>query len=75
MEERVWSDLFFSDAFLNIGMDFLSEQEVEAMPTFASEGGEIGTREETSEGGPVAEVYSTPAEKGREALMFASRRQ
>ena len=25
VEERVWSDLFSSDAFLNIGMDFLSE--------------------------------------------------
>ena len=75
MEERVWSDLFSNDAFLNIGMDFLSEQEVEAVPTFASKGGETGTREGTSEGGPVADVYSTPAEKGGEALMFESRRQ
>ena len=45
------------------------------MPTFASEGGETGTREGTSEGGPVADAYSTPAEKGGEALMFESRRQ
>ena len=72
MEERVWSDLFSSTAFLNTGMDFLSEQEVEAVPTFVSEGGEIGTREGTSEGGAVADAYSTPVEKGGQALMFES---
>ena len=75
MEERVWSDLFSRTAFLNIGMDFLSEQEVEVVPTFASEGGETGTREGTSKGGAVADAYSTPAEKGGQALMFESRRQ
>ena len=75
MEERVWSDLFSSIAFLNIGMDFLSEQEVEAVPTFASEDRETGTREGILEGGAVADAYSTPAEKGGQALMFESRRQ
>ena len=75
VEERVWSDLFSSHAFLNIGMDFLSEQEVEAVPTFASEGEETSTREGTSEGRAVADAYSTPTEKGGQALMFESRRQ
>ena len=56
-------------------MDFLSEQEVEAVPTIASEGGEIGSSEVISEGGAAANVFSTSAQKGRQALMFESRRQ
>ena len=44
-------------------MDFLSEQEVEAVPTVASEGGETSSREVISEGGEAADVLSTLAEK------------
>ena len=73
----VWvpSALFCSHTFLNIGMDFLSEQEVEAVPIVASEGGETGSRKVISEGGAAADVFTTPAEKGGQALMFESRRQ
>ena len=67
--------MFSSHTFLNIGMDFLSEQEVEAVPTVASEGGETGSKEVTSEGGAAANAFSTPAEKGGQALMFESQRQ
>ena len=75
MKERVYCALLCSHAFLNIGMDFLSEQEVEAVPTVAIEGGETSSRELISEGGEAADVLSTPAEKGGLALMFESRRQ
>ena len=75
MKERVSSALFCSHAFLNIGMDFLSEQEVEAVPTVVSKGGETGSREVISEGGVAADVFTTVAEKGGQALMFESRRQ
>ena len=74
VEDRVWSDLFSSTDFLNIGMDFLSEQEVEAVPTVASEGVETGARKGTSEGRAEIDVYSTPAERGGQALIFESRR-
>ena len=56
-------------------MDFLSEQEVEAVPSVASEGVEIGAGKETSEVGAEIDAYSTPAERGGQALMFESRRQ
>ena len=75
VKERVSSALLCSHEFLNIGMDFLSEQEVEAVPTVASEGGETGFREVISEGGEAADVLSTAAEKGGQALMFESWRQ
>ena len=45
------------------------------VPTVASEGGETGYRELIFEGGEAADVLSTPAEKGGQALMFESRRQ
>ena len=56
-----------------VATHFLSEQEVEAVPTVASEGGETDSRELISEGGEAADVLSTPAEKGGQALMFESR--
>ena len=48
---------------------------MEAVPTVASEGGETGSREVISQGGAAADVFTTPAEKGGQALMFESRRQ
>ena len=75
MKERVYCALLCSHVFLNIGMDFLSEQEVEAVPTVASEGGETSSGELIFEGGEAADVLSTPAEKGGQALMFEGRRQ
>ena len=55
-------------------MDFLSEQEVEAVPLVASEGVETGAEKGTSEAGAEIDAYSTPAERGGHALMFESRR-
>ena len=45
------------------------------LQTYASEGGESGASTGTSEGGALAEAYSTPAEKGGHALIIESRRQ
>ena len=75
MAERVWSLSFSSTVVLNLGMDFLNEQEVEAGPSYASEGRESDVEKETFEGGVVANAYTTPAEKGGQALVFESRRQ
>ena len=60
---------------LNLKMDVVSEQEVEAGPCYASEGGESGVGKKSSEGGAVVDVYTTPAERGGQALVFESRRQ
>ena len=75
MAERVASLLFSSTIVLNLGMDFLSEQEVEAGPSYASEGGESSAGKEIFEGGAIADAYTTPAEKGGQALVLESRRQ
>ena len=45
------------------------------LQTYTSEGGESGAGTGTSEGGALAKAYSTPAEKGGQALIFESRRQ
>ena len=56
-------------------MDFLSEQEVEAVPSVASKGVETSAEKGTLEAGVEINAYSTPAERGGQALMFESRRQ
>ena len=56
-------------------MDFLSEQEVEVVPSVASEGVETSVEKGTSEAGIEIDAYSTPAERGGQALMYESRRQ
>ena len=53
-------------------MDFLSEQEVEAVPSVASEGMETSAEKRTSEAGAEIDAYSTPAERGGQPLMFES---
>ena len=73
--ERVCSDTLSSIDLLNQEMEFLSEQELEAGPTYASEGGESGTGKGTSSSRVAADTYSTPTEKGGHALIFQSRRQ
>ena len=56
-------------------MDFLSEQEAEAVPSVTSEGVETSAEKGTSKAGAEIEAYSTPAERGGQPLMFESRRQ
>ena len=47
---------------------------MEAVPSVASEGVETSIEKETSEAGAEINAYSTPAERGGQALMFESRR-
>ena len=45
------------------------------MPSVTSEGVETSAKKGTSEAGAEINAYSTPAERGGQALMFESRRQ
>ena len=45
-------------------MDFVSEQEAEAVPSAATESVETGAEKGTSELGAEIDAYSTPAERG-----------
>ena len=56
-------------------MDVLSEQEVEAGPSYASNGGESGVGKKSFEGEVEADTHTTPTERGGQALVFESRRQ
>ena len=56
-------------------MEYLSEQELEAGPTYASEGGESSTGKGTSSSRAATDRYSTPTEKEGQALIFQSRRE
>ena len=56
-------------------MDFVSEQEAEAVPSAATESVETGAEKGTSELGAEIDAYSTPAERGGQPPMFESRRQ
>ena len=56
-------------------MDFLSEQEAEAVPSVASEGVEASTEKGISEAGAEIEAYSAPAQRGGQPLMFENQRQ
>ena len=73
--ETVCSGTLSSTCLLNQEMEFVSEQELEAGPTYASEGGESGAGKGTSSSGAAANTYSTPTEKEGQALIFQSRRQ
>ena len=53
----------------------LSEQEVEAGPSYKSEGGESRVGKKSFEGGAEADAYTTPAERGGQALVIESQRQ
>ena len=56
-------------------MEFVSEQEAEAVPSIATKSVETGAEKGTSEPGAEIDAYSTPAERRGQSLMFESRRQ
>ena len=60
---------------LKLKMDVLSEQEVKAGPSYASDSGESGVEKKSFEAEAEADTHSTPTERGGWALVFESRRQ
>ena len=56
-------------------MEFVSEQEAEAVPSVVTESVETGAEKGTSEPRAEIDAYSTPAERGGQPLMFESRKQ
>ena len=60
---------------LKFKMDLLSEQEVEAGTSYASNGGESGVGKKNFETEAKADAHSTPVERGGRALVFESWRQ